>query len=214
MTVRLLLSNGLLIPLLLGLISSCTPRSGTTKLSDGAPPSPAASTAAQEFEQRLKAYAELERKLESQLPKLPDQADPERITEHKQALVKAIQQARSGAKQGDLFTPDVRSEFLQIVRSETGGPQGAEARKEIVETAAKKGTTETSAPVNLKVNSPYPADVSLSTVPPALLLKLPRIPKEVDYRFVGRHIILRSVKANVILDVLPGALPPPGIKKQ
>jgi hypothetical protein len=101
-----------------------------------------------------------------------------------------------------------------MIRSETVGAQGAQAREEIVDTAAKKGSNEAPAAVNLKVNSKYPSSVSLSTVPADLLTILPQLPSEVDYRFVHRHLILRSVKANLILDFIPGALPPPAKRKQ
>jgi ABC-type transporter Mla subunit MlaD len=217
MTACLLLSHLLLLGLIFGLVNSCAQRSTSAQVSNASQSSSAgsdASSALAGFQKRVEDYAAHERKLESKLPKLPEKAEPDRIIAHKQALAKAIQQARSGAKQGDLFTQDIRPLLVQIIRSETGGPKGAETRKEIVETAAKTGQNETSALVSLKVNSPYPDNVSLSTVPPDLLLKLPPLPREVDYRFVGRNVILRSVKANLILDVLPGALSPPRIKKQ
>jgi ABC-type transporter Mla subunit MlaD len=162
----------------------------------------------------VQAYAELERKLESRLPKLPDKAEPERIVAHKDALASAIQQTRSNAKQGDLFILEARPVLIKMIRSETVGAQGAQAREEIVDTAAKKGSNEAPAAVNLKVNSKYPSSVSLSTVPADLLTILPQLPSEVDYRFVHRHLILRSVKANLILDFIPGALPPPAKRKQ
>jgi hypothetical protein len=47
----------------------------------------------------------------------------------------------------------------------------------------------------------------LSLVPPALLLKLPQLPKELDYRFVGRHLILRDATANIIVDYILDAVP-------
>jgi hypothetical protein len=39
------------------------------------------------------------------------------------------------------------------------------------------------------------------------LLRLPQLPKEVEYRFVGRDLILRDVAANLIVDFLPNAVP-------
>jgi hypothetical protein len=207
----------LLVSLIFGFMSSCAPRNGSAQIRDpkasSAARNPDESTAIEEFQKRVKAYAELERKLESQLPKLPDKAEPERIEAHKAALNKAIQQSRSNAREGDLFVPQARPLLIGIIRSETTGAQGAPAREEIAETAAKRGN-EAPAAVKLKVNTPYPSNVSLSTVPADLLMKLPKLPPEVDYRFVNRHLILRSVKANLILDVLPGALPPPAKKKQ
>jgi hypothetical protein len=61
--------------------------------------------------------------------------------------------------------------------------------------------------VKLVPNTPYPDGVPLSTMPPAILGVLPKLPPEVDYRFVGRHLILRDVAANIIVDYVWEALP-------
>jgi hypothetical protein len=44
-------------------------------------------------------------------------------------------------------------------------------------------------------------------VPPSLLLKMPELPEQVRYRFVGRTLILRDTDANVILDFIPDIVP-------
>jgi hypothetical protein len=50
-------------------------------------------------------------------------------------------------------------------------------------------------------------------VPPSLLLKLPLLPEQVRYRFVGRAFILRDTEANVILDYIPDVVPDPSIPR-
>jgi hypothetical protein len=57
------------------------------------------------------------------------------------------------------------------------------------------------------VNAPYPPNVPYTTLPPALLLRLPTLPDGLEYRFVGRALILRDVDAALIVDFLPNALP-------
>ena len=57
-------------------------------------------------------------------------------------------------------------------------------------------------------NMVYPTTLPLATSPPALIQALPRLPDELEYRFMGRHIILRDVKANVVVDVLGNVIPP------
>ena len=42
---------------------------------------------------------------------------------------------------------------------------------------------------------------------PTLLAKLPQLPKEVRYRFVGRNMLLVDRESNVIIDYMPDALP-------
>jgi hypothetical protein len=61
--------------------------------------------------------------------------------------------------------------------------------------------------VQLTVNATYPAAQPLSTVPPNLLAKLPQLPKDVEYRIVGKHLMLRDVDANIIVDFIYNALP-------
>jgi len=40
-----------------------------------------------------------------------------------------------------------------------------------------------------------------------VLAVLPPVPDDVEYRFVGRDLILRDAHANVVIDVLPDAVP-------
>ena len=46
------------------------------------------------------------------------------------------------------------------------------------------------------------------TFPPNLLKELHQLPDDLEYRFVGRDLILRDVKANTIVDVIRHARPP------
>ena len=64
--------------------------------------------------------------------------------------------------------------------------------------------------VEVAVNAVYPDSAPASTVPSSLLLKMPRLPDEVKYGFVGRALILRDTHANVILDFIQDAVPDPG----
>ena len=57
------------------------------------------------------------------------------------------------------------------------------------------------------INEPYPTTLPLATVPPTLLMKLPTLPPELEYRFLGRHLILRDIKANLIVDYIPDVVP-------
>ena len=41
-------------------------------------------------------------------------------------------------------------------------------------------------------------------MPPSILLNLPKLPEELEYRFVGPHLILHDVNANLIVDFIPG----------
>ena len=58
-----------------------------------------------------------------------------------------------------------------------------------------------------KVNAEYPKDVPLSTVPPDVLLTLPALPEDMQYRFAGKHLLLFDAKANIIVDFMLNAIP-------
>jgi hypothetical protein len=53
----------------------------------------------------------------------------------------------------------------------------------------------------------YPVDAPVSTMPAPVLLRMPQLPKELEYRFVGKSLVLRDTEANIIVDVIPGAVP-------
>jgi hypothetical protein len=56
------------------------------------------------------------------------------------------------------------------------------------------------------VNGPYPEGVPLETMPPTLLGSFPKLPPELDYRFIGSTLVLRDVTANLIIDLMPNAI--------
>jgi hypothetical protein len=58
----------------------------------------------------------------------------------------------------------------------------------------------------LKVNAVYPENAPLPTIPPNLLANLAQLPKDLEYRIVGRALILRDVHANLIVDYIPNAV--------
>jgi len=158
-----------------------------------------------EFESRVKAYLELRKQAVDQAPKLKDEATPEEIAAHKQAEAAAIRAARPQARQGDLFTPAVSAYLKRIIRSEMSGKAGRPARQ-----SARQGNPEAESGMNvpLRVNAPYPGAAPLSSVPPTLLMRMPELPRQLDFRFVGRDLILHDVQAGLIVDFLPNAMPP------
>ena len=156
-----------------------------------------------EFNGRIAKYIELHKNTLKDLPKLKQTADPAKINASEEALALALRQARPQARAGDIFFPDARELFLRLIRSELKGAEGSAGRA-----AIKEGNPKSEgSPVRLGANAVYPDGAPLSLVPPALLLKLPQLPKELDYRFVGRHLILRDTAANIIVDYILNAVP-------
>lgn len=152
-----------------------------------------------EFETRAKEYSRMRESLEEKLPKLAKEATAEQIEAHKLSFQKMVQAARAGAKQGDLFTPAAGQLVRTIIKTEFGGKDGAELRKKVLE-AETKG-------VPVKVNLPYPDSKEQVEMPPALLLVLPQLPKQLRYRFVGTNLLLLDRENSLIIDYLTNALP-------
>jgi hypothetical protein len=57
------------------------------------------------------------------------------------------------------------------------------------------------------VNDAYPEKRPVTTVPPTILLALPKLPNEVEYRIVGRDLLLLDVRANLVVDLIREAMP-------
>jgi hypothetical protein len=160
-----------------------------------------------EFNGRVKGYMDLQKRVSINVPPLAKaETDPAKIAIHTKALANGIQQARANAKPGDIFSPHVAKEFRQIVRGELHGKAGTPSR-ETVKTGNPTEEEGAAGKMVLAVNGPYPDKAPLSSVPPGLLLNLPQLPKGLEYRFLGRHLILLDSMANLIVDYLLDIVP-------
>lgn len=148
---------------------------------------------------RIDEYMALHRKLESTLPALNKDATPEEIDSHQRALHKLTREARRNARPGDIFTKDSRALIRRLMAGVFGGPGGAQLKASIME--------ENPGRMRLSVNDRYPDTVPLSTVPPQVLEGLPPLPEDLEYRFIGRTLILFDVHAHMIVDLVENAIP-------
>jgi hypothetical protein len=150
-----------------------------------------------EFKKRVDAYAELRTKADDSAPALKESKDAGKIKDAQQSLLERIAAARSNAKPGDIFTPEVAAYFRRLLHPESKEPGTKSLMKEDKIVGA----------VPFKINGPYPDEKPLATSPPNLLEALPQLPKDIDYRFVGKHLILRDSRANMIIDYMLNAIP-------
>ena len=98
--------------------------------------------------------------------------------------------------------------IVNRVRTELEGIEARPARK-VIREGNPKFDPEGAVPVPIRVNADYPLRAPVSTVPASVLLVLPVLPDDVlEYRFVGRDLILRDTEANLIVDYILGAAPP------
>ena len=149
------------------------------------------------FLDRVNQYATIHQKLENSLPKLSKDSTPEQIDAHQRALAKLIQEARPTAKPGDIFTPESEAVIKKLIAKIFGGPDGAAIRASVMD--------ENPGVPNLKVNGRYPDEVPVSTIPPQLLEGLPKLPEEMEFRFVGNDLILMDTHAHIVVDVIADA---------
>lgn len=151
------------------------------------------------LQERVKEYLALHDKLEATLPQLPTEATPEQIDKHQRALARLLQDARRDAKPGDIFTRDARGVIRGLMQRVFGGPDGAKLKASVMD--------ENPGRLQLTVNSRYPDTVPFSTVPPQVLAGLPKLPEELEYRFIGRTLILLDVHAHLIVDLIDNIIP-------
>jgi hypothetical protein len=159
----------------------------------------------QAFNEQVKQYMELHKRVQDSLPPVDEASHPELIVPRQKQLGEGIRQIRTNAKQGQVFTPQVRPVFLDVIRKELNGPTGQQARSMIL---GEENPKSSASPAKFQpaVNGPYPATAPRTTVPPFLLLRLPELPKGLEYRFVGRDLVLVDTVANLIVDILPQAV--------
>src|SRR6266581_3906049 len=153
-----------------------------------------------EFYARLSKYLDLRKKEAGSPPKPTKSAI--KLAESKKAMAEKIQAARADAKQGDIFTPEIEVYFRKRIAAALKGRNGTKIRSSLRHAEPVHG-------IQLHVNQPYPDGVPLQSVPPTLLLHLPRLPKDLEYRIVGHDLALHDIGPNLIVDFIPGAIPSP-----
>jgi hypothetical protein len=149
---------------------------------------------AEDFTARVLTYYELRRNLQKGLPVLRVTDYPAEIRNTQLALAERIRVARKGARSGEIFTPSIRVEFRKALSVEVD--------------ANTLGAIMDDNPGRFShhINSIYRQGEPFATMPPNILAVLPRLPDDLQYRFLGRDLILLDTAANVILDRIPCAI--------
>jgi hypothetical protein len=160
---------------------------------------------AEDFLGEVEEYVELRRKARADLPTLEEDAEPEEVTAYAKQLTANIAARRKGAKQGEVFKPKVAAAFRRICRDELA--RSRHERKVVLTEGNPTGDEERIGTPRVAVNAQYIPASPLSTVPPTLLMALPPLPEQVEYRFIGRSLILRDTVANLIIDFVTNAVP-------
>jgi len=151
------------------------------------------------FEKQIKEYIALRNKVKENAPKLSKDSTPEQIHAYKTTLQDSLRSARPNAKRGEFFRPETADFIRRTLKTEFQGKDRQELRDQIFETETQG--------VVIRVNYPYAQSAELSEMPATLLTRLPELPKELRYRFVGRNMLLVDRESDVIIDYMPDALP-------
>jgi hypothetical protein len=147
------------------------------------------------FHQRIGEYLEIHRTAAAGLGDEILCADPEELSRQSAALAAAIRDARPLVDEGHVFTAAVASAFRVRI---------AKAVRESAFTAPPDEDEE----ADLGVHATIRAGIWNFAWAP-VLHALPDLPPELEYQFVGRHLVLVDVRANLVVDVLRYALPAP-----
>jgi hypothetical protein len=156
-----------------------------------------------EFVDYVNYYAALQRMAIAELGPPLMCSDAEQLLRQQRRIANAMRAARPVAHAGDFFTPAVSRYFR--------------ARVEAV-------VWDTGLDVTMSIEAPDEGEVVMTpvlrvwkAVPwntgpvmwPSMLRALPELPPDLEYRFIGRDLVLIDVLANLVVDVLHNALPEP-----
>lgn len=156
-----------------------------------------------EFVEYVNHYAALQRMVTMSLGPPLMCPNAEQLLRQQRRFAAAMREARPVARAGDFFTPVVaryfRTRIDAIVR-------------------------ETGLDVTTAIEAPDEGEVLIAAVPrvaeavpwnagpvmwPSMLAGLPELPGELEFRFIGRDLVIIDMLANLVVDVLHDALPEP-----
>ncbi len=186
-----------------------------------------------DFQKRVDAYMAIHRDAAKDSIAIKETKNPADIKRAQDALGVKIRAARATAKPGDILTPEIQNKFRRLMyptvqptaQDKSAPPstvkdipvqgtpvQGTSGRavksdvKETLKENTEERKEEGKQPVVFKVNASYPDDTPLPTTPPQVLKSLPKLPEQLEYRIVGKTLIIRDVDADIIVDFVPNAI--------
>jgi hypothetical protein len=154
----------------------------------------------QDFQKGVNDYLKLHKRVGAALPTPKPGSSAADIKQYQQSLASAIRAERAQARLGDIFTPPISQLFRKLIATPFQSSDGGKIR-------ASLRHAEPVQDLKLEINQEYPQAKALQSTPPTLLTDLPKLPKELEYRIVGRELILLDAAASLIVDLLPDALP-------
>jgi hypothetical protein len=154
------------------------------------------------FNRRVDAYLAVRRHVEQVVEGPRASSDRQEILKAADALAGAVQSARASARQGDIFSPLIAAGFRRQIRTIL-----ARESRGAADLLAGRAPDIRRPPVPPIVNGRFDWELD-AVMPPSLIEGLPPLPGELQYRFVGRDLMLIDIVAGLVVDILPRALPP------
>lgn len=151
-----------------------------------------------DFQTRINQYVDIHKKIEATLPRLPESATPEQIDRNQRELSRLIRVQRAAARQGDIFGSAMELFVRRLIGGFLTGPSGLQLRSSIMD--------ENPQDIVVRVNDRYPEGAPLSTMPPQILDALPKMPEDLQFRFIGEDFVIVDNHAYIIADFVPAVL--------
>jgi hypothetical protein len=158
---------------------------------------------AEKLRDRIGDYMTMRRDAVAAVGALRPSPDAVQLDAQRQSLQTEIRRRRVDAKQGDILQPDIRAYIRETLLPVVRGDQGRHIWARLQDDAPDPDS------VRLDVNAAYPAGLPFPTTPAPLLDALPALPTGLAYRVIGRHLILLDQPADLMIDYMRNALPPP-----
>jgi len=157
-----------------------------------------------DFVDCINHYAALQRMAITSLGPPLMWSDAGQLLRQQRRFANAMRESRPVARAGDFFTPAVSRYFrtrIDAIVRETGLDVTTAIE------APDEGEVVTTPVLRVAELVPWNAGPVMW---PSMLAALPELPPELEYRFIGRDLVLIDVLANLVVDVLHDALPDPG----
>jgi hypothetical protein len=154
--------------------------------------------ALQPMRKALADYVALRERLHQEVPPLAPNSEARDIATASDALARAIMRARVKARQGDFFDK-IASQVITRRLRETITTANLAADLAAIDDEPPRVTTP-------RLHLRFPDAAQMASMPPSLLRVLPTLPEGLEYRIVGKDLVLRDVGAALILDYIPQAI--------
>lgn len=155
--------------------------------------------ALKQFDDAIAKYMALRQRLRSEVSGPVKNSSSSQMNNASDALAASVERARRGAKVGSICNELIAA----VIKRRIADAVRAGNLTSVLADIDDEGNAGPAPKVHLRL----PVTAQMATMPPALLKVLPPLPKELEYRILGRYLVIRDVDASLIIDYIPAAVP-------